>query len=133
MAWCGQCWQAGEGLAYASLRGCAIGVQLAPLLHSQGPSQPWIREGPPRDHAANQWAWDPAQWPPLPEVPRTPGGPGGRRVALIPACALVRLFEMNLGPPKTLEELDPETREYWRLLRKQNIWRHNRLSKNKKL
>ncbi|XP_050626852.1 39S ribosomal protein L54, mitochondrial [Macaca thibetana thibetana] len=43
------------------------------------------------------------------------------------------LFEMNLGPPKTLEELDPETREYWRLLRKQNIWRHNRLSKNKKL
>ncbi|XP_004447556.1 large ribosomal subunit protein mL54 [Dasypus novemcinctus] len=41
------------------------------------------------------------------------------------------LFEMNLGPPKTLEELDPESREYWRLLRKQNIWRHNRLSKNR--
>ncbi|XP_011822847.1 PREDICTED: 39S ribosomal protein L54, mitochondrial [Mandrillus leucophaeus] len=64
---------------------------------------------------------------------KKPGELGGRRVALIPACALVRLFEMNLGPPKTLEELDPETREYWRLLRKQNIWRHNRLSKNKKL
>ncbi|XP_036595534.1 39S ribosomal protein L54, mitochondrial [Trichosurus vulpecula] len=43
------------------------------------------------------------------------------------------LFEMNLGPPKTLEELDPESREYWRLLRKQNIWRQNKLHKNKKL
>ncbi|KAI5931348.1 large ribosomal subunit protein mL54 [Manis javanica] len=42
------------------------------------------------------------------------------------------LFQMNVGAPKTLEELDPETREYWRLLRKQNIWRHNRLSKNQK-
>ncbi|KAM6216693.1 large ribosomal subunit protein mL54 [Rhynchocyon petersi] len=42
------------------------------------------------------------------------------------------LFQMNVGPPKTLEELDPESREYWRLLRKHNIWRHNRLSKNKK-
>ncbi|XP_024425014.1 large ribosomal subunit protein mL54 [Desmodus rotundus] len=42
------------------------------------------------------------------------------------------LFQMNVGPPKKLEELDPETREYWRLLRKQNIWRHNRLSKNRK-
>ncbi|KAL0611471.1 39S ribosomal protein L54, mitochondrial [Plecturocebus cupreus] len=42
------------------------------------------------------------------------------------------LFEMNLGPPKKLEELDPESRGYWRLLRKHNIWRHNRLSKNKK-
>lgn len=43
------------------------------------------------------------------------------------------LFQVNLGPPKKLEELEPESREYWRLLRKQNIWRHNRLSKNKKL
>ncbi|XP_032162066.1 39S ribosomal protein L54, mitochondrial [Mustela erminea] len=42
------------------------------------------------------------------------------------------LFQMNVGPPKKLEELDPETREYWRLLRKHNIWRHNRLSKNRK-
>ncbi|KAK2489290.1 hypothetical protein MC885_007000 [Smutsia gigantea] len=42
------------------------------------------------------------------------------------------LFQMNVGAPKKLEELDPETREYWRLLRKQNIWRHNRLSKNQK-
>lgn len=45
---------------------------------------------------------------------------------------LNRLFQMNLGPPKTLEELDPESREYWRLLRKQNIWRNNRLSKGQK-
>lgn len=44
----------------------------------------------------------------------------------------IRLFQMNVGPPKKLEELDPETREYWRLLRKHNIWRHNRLSKNRK-
>ncbi|XP_066199892.1 large ribosomal subunit protein mL54 [Saccopteryx leptura] len=42
------------------------------------------------------------------------------------------LFQMNVGPPKKLEELDPETREYWRLLRKHNIWRHNRLNKNQK-
>ncbi|XP_045400749.1 39S ribosomal protein L54, mitochondrial isoform X2 [Lemur catta] len=57
----------------------------------------------------------------------------GQDVALKPDTEYPEwLFEMNLGPPKKLEELDPETREYWRLLRKQNIWRHNRLSKNKK-
>lgn len=38
------------------------------------------------------------------------------------------LFHMNLGPPKMLEELDPESWEYWRLLWKQNIWRNCRLS-----
>lgn len=43
-----------------------------------------------------------------------------------------RLFQMNVGPPKKLEELDPESREYWRLLRKQNIWRHNRLSRSRR-
>uniref|UniRef100_A0A6I8N4I0 Large ribosomal subunit protein mL54 n=1 Tax=Ornithorhynchus anatinus TaxID=9258 RepID=A0A6I8N4I0_ORNAN len=42
------------------------------------------------------------------------------------------LFQMDLGSPKKLEELDPETKYYWRRLRKENIWRHNRLSKNKK-
>lgn len=57
-------------------------------------------------------------------------GKGGGRPEPRPRPA--RLFQMNLGPPKTLEELDPETREYWRLLRKHNIWRHNRLSKNQK-
>ena len=58
----------------------------------------------------------------------------GQDVALKPDSEYPEwLFQMNLGPPKKLEELDPESREYWRLLRKQNIWRHNRLSKNKKL
>lgn len=58
----------------------------------------------------------------------------GQDVALKPDSEYPEwLFQMNLGPPKKLEELEPESREYWRLLRKQNIWRHNRLSKNKKL
>ncbi|XP_006025827.1 39S ribosomal protein L54, mitochondrial, partial [Alligator sinensis] len=42
------------------------------------------------------------------------------------------LFQMYLGPPKKLEELDPETPEYWRLLRKLNTWHRNKLSKNRK-
>uniref|UniRef100_A0A452IIY0 Large ribosomal subunit protein mL54 n=1 Tax=Gopherus agassizii TaxID=38772 RepID=A0A452IIY0_9SAUR len=42
------------------------------------------------------------------------------------------LFQMHLGPPKTLKELDPETPQYWRLLRKHNTWRRNKLSKGKK-
>ncbi|XP_055969198.1 large ribosomal subunit protein mL54 [Sorex fumeus] len=58
---------------------------------------------------------------------------GGEDVALKPDSEYPEwLFQMNLGPPKTLEELDPESREYWRLLRKQNIWRNNRLSKSRK-
>lgn len=57
-----------------------------------------------------------------------PCGPGPRPESR-PAS---RLFQVNVGPPKKLEELDPETREYWRLLRKLNIWRHNRLSKSRK-
>ncbi|XP_067410278.1 large ribosomal subunit protein mL54 [Emydura macquarii macquarii] len=42
------------------------------------------------------------------------------------------LFQMHLGPPKKLEELDPETPQYWRHLRKQNTKLRNKLSKNKK-
>ncbi|XP_043909822.1 39S ribosomal protein L54, mitochondrial [Protopterus annectens] len=41
------------------------------------------------------------------------------------------LFTLNLGPPKKLEELDPESLEYWRRLRKYHMWRHNRLHKGK--
>ncbi|XP_029470176.1 39S ribosomal protein L54, mitochondrial [Rhinatrema bivittatum] len=42
------------------------------------------------------------------------------------------LFQLHLGPPKKLHELDPESPKYWRTLRKQHIWRNNKLSKNKK-
>ncbi|XP_064325558.1 large ribosomal subunit protein mL54 [Phalacrocorax carbo] len=43
------------------------------------------------------------------------------------------LFKIHLGPPKKLEELDPDSIEYWRRLRKYNTWYHNRLKKGKKL
>lgn len=49
-----------------------------------------------------------------------------------PFYCLLRLFQLNLGPPKKLHELDPETWEYWKRLRKENIWRFNRLHKGKK-
>ncbi|KAM9385124.1 large ribosomal subunit protein mL54 [Pholidichthys leucotaenia] len=42
------------------------------------------------------------------------------------------LFQMNLGDPKKLHELEPDTWEYWIRLRKENIWRHQRLQKGKK-
>ncbi|XP_078525590.1 large ribosomal subunit protein mL54 [Lissotriton helveticus] len=42
------------------------------------------------------------------------------------------LFQVNLGPPKTLDELEPEDPRYWALLRKHHMWRNNKLSKNKK-
>uniref|UniRef100_UPI0037E93F2E large ribosomal subunit protein mL54 n=1 Tax=Semicossyphus pulcher TaxID=241346 RepID=UPI0037E93F2E len=42
------------------------------------------------------------------------------------------LFQLNLGEPKKLHELDSDTWEYWKRLRKENIWRHNRLHKGKK-
>ncbi|XP_053311913.1 39S ribosomal protein L54, mitochondrial [Spea bombifrons] len=42
------------------------------------------------------------------------------------------LFQIDLGPPKTLDELSPDTPQYWRLLRKMHMWRNNRLAKNKK-
>ncbi|XP_022615300.1 39S ribosomal protein L54, mitochondrial [Seriola dumerili] len=42
------------------------------------------------------------------------------------------LFELNLGAPKNLQELEPESWEYWKRLRKENIWRFNRLHKGKK-
>ncbi|XP_007240181.1 39S ribosomal protein L54, mitochondrial isoform X2 [Astyanax mexicanus] len=42
------------------------------------------------------------------------------------------LFQLNLGPAKKLEEMDSESHEYWKRLRKENIWRFNRLHKGKK-
>ncbi|CAM4507319.1 unnamed protein product [Lepidochelys olivacea] len=39
---------------------------------------------------------------------------------------------VHLSPSKKLEELDPEMPQYWRLLRKHNIWCRNNLSKSKK-
>ncbi|NXY07800.1 RM54 protein, partial [Pteruthius melanotis] len=43
------------------------------------------------------------------------------------------LFKIHLGAPKKLEEMDPDSLEYWRRLKKYNKWQHNRLKKGKKL
>nr|XP_020462742.1 39S ribosomal protein L54, mitochondrial [Monopterus albus] len=43
------------------------------------------------------------------------------------------LFQFNLGEAKKLHELEPDTWEYWKRLRKENIWRANRLHKGKSL
>ncbi|KAK2906879.1 hypothetical protein Q8A67_005864 [Cirrhinus molitorella] len=43
------------------------------------------------------------------------------------------LFQLDLGPPKKLNELEPDSREYWKLLRKEHIWRHNKLHRGKKM
>ncbi|XP_020636866.2 large ribosomal subunit protein mL54 [Pogona vitticeps] len=32
------------------------------------------------------------------------------------------LFNIHIGPPKKLDELDPDTLQYWRHLRKLNTW-----------
>ncbi|XP_044055899.1 39S ribosomal protein L54, mitochondrial [Siniperca chuatsi] len=42
------------------------------------------------------------------------------------------LFQLNLGTPQKLHELESDTWEYWKRLRKENIWRFNRLHKGKK-
>ncbi|XP_026861276.1 39S ribosomal protein L54, mitochondrial [Electrophorus electricus] len=42
------------------------------------------------------------------------------------------LFQLNLGPPKKLNEVDPDSREYWKRLRKEHMWRFNRLHKGKR-
>lgn len=73
-------------------------------------------------------------WP-----PRDPGtaacaqvsgmGSGSRGKALCNPdfCPLsIRLFQMSIGPPRKLEDLDRRPGRHWRLLRKHNIWRHNR-------
>ncbi|XP_039984268.1 39S ribosomal protein L54, mitochondrial [Xiphias gladius] len=43
------------------------------------------------------------------------------------------LFQLNLGTPKKLYELESDSWEYWKRLRKENIWRFNRLHRGKKL
>lgn len=45
---------------------------------------------------------------------------------------LLRLFQLNLGTPQKLHELESDTWEYWKRMRKENIWRFNRLHKGKK-
>ncbi|XP_075300578.1 large ribosomal subunit protein mL54 [Opisthocomus hoazin] len=58
----------------------------------------------------------------------------GPEVALKPDSEYPEwLFQIHLGPPKKLEELDPDSLEYWRRLRKYNTWQRNRLKKGKKL
>uniref|UniRef100_A0A3P9MBS7 Large ribosomal subunit protein mL54 n=1 Tax=Oryzias latipes TaxID=8090 RepID=A0A3P9MBS7_ORYLA len=41
------------------------------------------------------------------------------------------LFQLNLGDVKRLHELEPDSWDYWSRLRKENIWRYNKLHKGK--
>lgn len=43
------------------------------------------------------------------------------------------LWTLRTGPPPPLEELDPESKEYWRRIRSLGMKRNNKLSKLKKL
>lgn len=43
------------------------------------------------------------------------------------------LWNLRLGPPPTLEELDPNTKAYWKRVRKMAIRQQNRLLKLKRL
>lgn len=40
--------------------------------------------------------------------------------------------EIHTGPPKKLEELDPDTKAYWRRVRKIALRQHNRLEETKR-
>jgi len=42
------------------------------------------------------------------------------------------LFQLNLGAPKKLNELEPDSWEYWKRLTKENARRTNRLHKGRK-
>ncbi|XP_057697612.1 large ribosomal subunit protein mL54 [Corythoichthys intestinalis] len=42
------------------------------------------------------------------------------------------LFQLNLDGPYKLHELEEESWAYWKRLRKENIWRQNKLRKGKK-
>ncbi|XP_064808342.1 large ribosomal subunit protein mL54 [Oncorhynchus masou masou] len=43
------------------------------------------------------------------------------------------LFRLQLGPPKNIHELESDSHEYWKVLRKEHMLRFNRLHKGKKL
>ncbi|NXG13028.1 RM54 protein, partial [Grallaria varia] len=58
----------------------------------------------------------------------------GPEVALKADCEYPEwLFKIHLGPPKKLEELDPDSLQYWRRLRKYDTWQRNKLKKSKKM
>lgn len=42
------------------------------------------------------------------------------------------LFKMRFGKAPALEELDPNTKQYWRRLRKEALQRNNKLAKLKR-
>lgn len=42
------------------------------------------------------------------------------------------LWDIHIGPPKKLDELEEDSLQYWRKLRKINMKRNNRLAKLKK-
>lgn len=42
------------------------------------------------------------------------------------------LWEIHIGPKKKLEELDPNSKEYWRRVRKMSLNQNNRLEKTKR-
>ena len=42
------------------------------------------------------------------------------------------LWKINIDGPLKLEEMDPDTKQYWRKVRKMGLWRNNKLSKLKK-
>ena len=42
------------------------------------------------------------------------------------------LWELNIGPPPKLEDLDPTTKKYWQKVRDMNIRRNNRLKSMRK-
>ncbi|TRZ01182.1 hypothetical protein DNTS_035502 [Danionella cerebrum] len=43
------------------------------------------------------------------------------------------LYQLNLGPAKTLSEMEPDTLEYIKRSRKMHIWRQNKLRKGKRV
>ncbi|KAJ8670285.1 hypothetical protein QAD02_001544 [Eretmocerus hayati] len=58
---------------------------------------------------------------------------GGEDVLLKPKSEYPDwLWKINVGPPPKLEDLDPNTKAYWRKLRKEGMRRNNKLSKLKK-